>query len=152
LLKTPYLNHHRLVLASTKGTPKYHAIDTLLKGVEVRLPAGSTFTDKDGNVRDKIRVRWWLKPDPQRTIAETVFPPDPSLPSAPFVAITNWEPYTSDQPPTIFGHYWLPKDWPVEPLASNVICVDFSAGKGGPLAAYSLNSECAEEGQYTNVD
>jgi len=73
-LQTPYLNHDRLLLESTKGTPEYDAIDTLLKGVEVQLPAGSTFADKDGNRRDKIRVRWWLEPDPQRTIAETVFP------------------------------------------------------------------------------
>ncbi len=130
-LQTPYLNHDRLLLESTKGTPEYDAIDTLLKGVEVQLPAGSTFADKDGNLRDKIRVRWWLKPDPQRTIAETVFPLDSSLAAVPVTTTTNWEPYGSDQPPVIFGHYWLPKDWPIRPLTPNVICVDFSAGKGG---------------------
>jgi len=119
------------LLESTKGTPEYDAIDTLLKGVEVQLPAGSTFADKDGNLRDKIRVRWWLKPDPQRTIAETVFPLDSSLAAVPVTTTTNWEPYGSDQPPVIFGHYWLPKDWPIRPLTPNVICVDFSAGKGG---------------------
>ncbi len=147
LLQTPYLNHDRLLRGSTKGTPEYDAIDTLLKGVEVRLPAGSTFADKDAYLRAKIRVRWWLRRDPQGTIAETVFPPDPSLPKIPFATATDWEPYGSDQPPVIFGHYWLPKDWPIRPLAPNVICVDFSAGKGGPLVAYSLNPERAEEPQ-----
>jgi hypothetical protein len=152
LLQRPFLNHDRLLPGSTKGTPEYDGIDTLLKGVEAQLPAGSTFTDKDGNVRDKIRVHWWLRPDPQKTIAKTVFPPDQGLPNIPFATVTDWEPYGPNQPPVIFGHYWLPKDWPLTPLAPNVICVDFSAGKGGPLVAYSLGPESAEEGQFTSVD
>src|SRR5258708_28970111 len=70
-----------------------------------------------------------------------------SLPMPPLATAANWESYDADQPPVIFGHYWLPKDWPIGPLAPNVICVDFSAGKGGPLVAYSLNPERAEEPQ-----
>ena len=49
-------------------------LPVIIARVEAKLPAGSTFRDKDGHVRDKIRVCWWLKPDPQRTIVETVFP------------------------------------------------------------------------------
>jgi hypothetical protein len=100
-LRTPYLTPDRLVLASRRGTPEYQAIETLSKGIEAELPVGSTFFDKDGNVRDKIRVRWWLKPDPQRTIAETVFPPDPSLPNGPFTSVTTWPEYGPDQPPVV---------------------------------------------------
>jgi hypothetical protein len=74
VLRTPWLAPDMLRLASTKGTLEYDSVETLLKGVEAKLPAGSTFRDKDGHVRDKIRVCWWLKPDPQRTIVETVFP------------------------------------------------------------------------------
>ena len=70
----------------------------------------------------------------------------------PLATAANWESYDADQPPVIFGHYWLPKDWPIGPVASNVICVDFSAGKGGPLVAYSLNPESAEKGEFTSVD
>ena len=48
LLKTPYLTPESLVSASTKGTPEYRAVETLLKGVEATLPARLSFFDKDG--------------------------------------------------------------------------------------------------------
>jgi hypothetical protein len=110
-------------------------VETVLKGVEARLPDGVSFFDKDKNERHKIRVRWWLKPDPERTVADTVFPPDPTLPNTRFATPSNWEPYDPTEPPIIFGHYWLPKGWPPAPILTNVICVDHSAGKGGPLVA-----------------
>ncbi|MDR5907133.1 hypothetical protein [Franzmannia qiaohouensis] len=31
----------------------------MLKGLEIRLPAGHEFHDKDGNLRRHIRTRWW---------------------------------------------------------------------------------------------
>src|SRR5260221_8710287 len=57
-LKTAYLTPEGLGLASTKGTPEYRAIETLLKGVEASLPSEVPFLDKDGNPRHEIRVRW----------------------------------------------------------------------------------------------
>jgi hypothetical protein len=150
-LGTPYLSHQGLVLAATKGTQEYQAVDTLLKGVEAKLPNRTTFTDKDGNVRHEIRVRWWLKPDPKRTIAESVFPPDPTMPQIPLLSVSSWPEYGSELPPVIFGHYWLPASWPIAPITHNVICVDFSAGKGGPLVAYSLDPERATDGEFTSV-
>jgi hypothetical protein len=122
-----------LVTASTKGTPEYRPVETLLKGVEATLPPGWSFFDKDERERTQIRVRWWLKPDAERTVADTVFPPNPNLPKTPFTTPSQWEPYELTEPPVIFGHYWLPKDWPLAPIMPNVICVDYSAGKGGPL-------------------
>jgi hypothetical protein len=46
-------------LGSRKGDPIYKAIETVCKGPEVELPAGITFKDKDGKVRDEVRVKWW---------------------------------------------------------------------------------------------
>ncbi len=140
-----------LVTASTEGTPEYRAVETLLKGVEARLPSKVPFFDKDGNPRHQIRVRWWLKPDAERTVVDTVFPPDPTLPNTRFTTSSQWEPYELTEPPVIFGHYWLPKDWPAAPIMPNVICVDYSAGKGGPLVAYSFDPERAREGEFTSV-
>ena len=74
-LKTPYLTPESLVKASTKGTPEYWAVETLLKGVEASLPKGFSNFDKDGHERTEIRVRWWLEPNVERTVGETVFPP-----------------------------------------------------------------------------
>lgn len=151
-LQTPYLTHDRLVLGSTKDAPEYEAIETLLKGVEIELPSGVKLSDKQGYDRDKIRVRWWLKPDPQRTFADTIFPPNPNSPEGPVGIATDWEFYDADQPPVVFGHYWLPPDSPKIPMAPNVICVDFSASLGGPLVAYSINPECPAAGRFTSVD
>ena len=46
--------------------------------------------------------------------------------------------YDSDEP-VFFGHYWqagIPA-----PLLPKVACVDYSAGKGGPLVAYRWEGE-----------
>jgi hypothetical protein len=150
-LKTPYLTPEGLGPASTKETPEYRAVEALLKGVEASLPSEVPFFDKDGNPRHEIRVRWWLKPDSERTVADTVFPPDPTLPNTRFTTPSQWEPYELTEPPVIFGHYWLPKDWPPAPILPNVICVDYSAGKDGPLVAYSFDPERAREGEFTSV-
>ena len=56
------------------------------------------------------------------------------------------------EPPVIFGHYWLPKDWAPAPILPNVICVDHSAGNGGPLVAYSFDPERAGEGEFTSAE
>jgi hypothetical protein len=152
LLKTPYLTPESLVNASTKGTPEYWAVETLLKGVEASLPEGLSHFDKDGHRRTQIRVCWWLKPDPEGTVADTVFPPNPDLPNARFTTSDEWESYDPTEPPVIFGHYWLPKDWSPAPIMPNVICVDYSAGKGGPLVAYSFDAERAREGEFTSVE
>jgi hypothetical protein len=141
-----------LVSASTKGTSEYWAVETLLKGVEATLPDKIPYFDKDGHERTEIRVRWWLKPDAERTVADTVFPPDPNMPNTRFTTPSQWEPYELTEPPVIFGHYWLPKDWALAPIMPNVICVDYSAGMGGPLVAYSFDPERAREGEFTSAE
>lgn len=35
------------------------AIETVLKGMEIELPDGQSFFDKDGNARHNVRVRWF---------------------------------------------------------------------------------------------
>jgi hypothetical protein len=64
----------------------------------------------------------------------------------------RWEPYDPTVPPVIFGHYWLPKGYPLEHILPNVICVDYSAGKGGPLVACSFHPEGAREGEFTSAE
>jgi hypothetical protein len=53
------LNYDALKAASDKKSPIHDAIEVILKGVEVRLPHGSSFKDKEGHVRHEIRTRWW---------------------------------------------------------------------------------------------
>lgn len=42
-------------------------------------------------------------------------------------------------PPVIFGHYWLTGQPSLE--SSRLACIDYSAGKGGPLVAYRFDGE-----------
>ena len=53
------LTQELLIEASREGSWQYQAVETILKGKEVLMPAGTSFKDKDGNTRHEIRVRWW---------------------------------------------------------------------------------------------
>jgi hypothetical protein len=118
---------------------EFHAVDTLLKGPEVALPDEATFTDKDGAIRDSMRVKWWLNPAATcremalmgQDDAESI-PEGLSFPRDEWAAIpVEW--------PTFFGHYWRSPDEPVTVYGPKLACLDFSAVKGGPLVAYQWN-------------
>ena len=44
--------------------------------------------------------------------------------------------YGSDQPLVFVGHYWLDGSQKPEPVAPNVVCLDYSLAIGGRLVAY----------------
>ena len=48
-----------VVAASRRGAMEFRTIEGLTKGLEIPLPPGYEFYDKDGHRRDKVRVRWW---------------------------------------------------------------------------------------------
>jgi hypothetical protein len=127
--------------SSIKGSWQYEAIETLLKGKEVRLPGDQSFHDKDGNPRHKIRVRWWDQS--ARTYREAFMGPDSAvthIPDDPIEGDHLLE-YGPSEKPVILGHYWMEGD-PV-PLAQNIACVDYSVAKpGGKLVAYRWDGEC----------
>lgn len=132
------LSESGFIEASRKGTDVYHAVETLLKGVETSLPDGEKFHDKDGNPRYEIRTQWWNKQ--ARTYAEA------SLPQGIVSHLTAHEipesachGYPDDAPPLFIGHYWL-KGEP-KPLLHNLACLDYSVAKGGKLVAYQLNTK-----------
>lgn len=52
-----------LIYESVKiGTHLNEAIEITLKGKEMSMPKGSFFTDKDGEERSEIRIKWWENP------------------------------------------------------------------------------------------
>src|SRR5690606_7295131 len=51
-----------------KHSLEFVAMETLLKGMEVELPAGVSFKDKDGHIRKRTRTEWWIPK--ARTYAE----------------------------------------------------------------------------------
>lgn len=127
-----------LVRASNrKGDPLGEAVDVLLKGPEVQLPAGMTFRDKEGHERDAIRVRWW--DGAAVTYRDAYIGPDGvEMPDVPMI-----RPLDIPEPdrPTFIGHYWFSPAQGPTPAARRVVCVDYSVAKGGPLMAYRFDGE-----------
>lgn len=117
---------------SRKGTAVSLAVVELCKGPE-RLIA-SPFLDKDGTLRKKARVCWWAEqPDDGRVWCIRGGRP---------VLTELLEPLNEAWPlrkPVIFGHYWLAPSLPAKPLTPLAACLDFSAGKGGPLGCYRFD-------------
>ena len=124
-----------------KDTPDltvFKAVEAVLKGVEVPLPAPHTFRDKDGHERDRVRVRWWdndatdfrraaMLPPQDRE----AFPEDP-VPAHTLIGHDGGK-------PVFVGHYWLTGAPTV--LSGKVACLDYSVAKGGKLVAYRWDGE-----------
>lgn len=133
------LDEAMLHKAATKGSPEFEAVELLLKGREIRLPEGCRFSDKQGFSRSKIRTRWWLS-GAGKSYRELVLPDCAEVPAIPVPADQGLalRAYDPKEPPVFVGHYWLPAGRPT-PLASNVVCLDYSVAKGGLLVAYRWN-------------
>jgi hypothetical protein len=120
------------------GPSLYRAAETILKGLEVRLPDGHAFEDKDGHSRTQARVRWWDPgADTFRKAAITTEDFSEGLPDAPISAGARLG-YEGVKP-VFFGHYWM-RGTPVL-LTPKAVCLDYGVGKGGPLCAYRWSGE-----------
>ena len=120
---------------------EFRAVETLLKGKEIKLPAGQQFHDKDGNPRHEIRVRWW---DVEaKTYRRAFLGPESALSHIPEdpIDVEHRIDYSSAEPPVFIGHYWMEGE--PDLLAPNVACLDWSIAspKGGRLVAYCWDGE-----------
>ncbi|MCU7835896.1 MAG: metallophosphoesterase [gamma proteobacterium symbiont of Taylorina sp.] len=124
--------------SSQKGTIEYNAIEVLLKGLEIKLPDGNSFKDKDGHIRHKIRVKWWLND------AETYY--DYALVhKAAMTSISKEKllkdkiiPAYSGTKAVFFGHYWF-TDKP-RILTEKIVCLDYSIANKEKLVCYRWNN------------
>lgn len=127
--------------AASRGTrmEMFDAVETLLKGVEVSLPDGVHFTDKDGHIRKQVRTRWW---DASATTYRAAAIIDP--------AVAVGQDFDAELPehamfwkeegaPAFVGHYWLTGVPEIQ--NSKVAVVDYSIANGGCLAAYRWDGE-----------
>jgi hypothetical protein len=116
----------------------FTAVEVLLKGLEVPLPAPHSFLDKDGTERREVRVRWW---DPNATTYDRAAVLNglsgKPLPDLPIPAYARISPLTDK--PVFFGHYWF--SGKPEICTPHAACVDYSAGAGGKLVAYRWDGE-----------
>ena len=128
------LSDAQVIRAADRSDPLYALTEEIAKGPEHLLPDGTSFTDKDGTERHEIRVQWWRpKARNWREVALSV--PDPAaLPDTPLPPALRETGYDAGERPVFFGHYWL-SGRPVL-QGPNVLCLDYSAGKAGPLVSY----------------
>jgi hypothetical protein len=121
-----------------KGEPAYDALETVLKGLEIPLPEGVEFKDKDGKVRRNVRTRWWKDhPITYRDLA--IAPTDviAQIPHEP--APEDILPGYDGEKPVFVGHYWM--SGTPRPLSARVACLDYSVAAGGKLCAYRWDGE-----------
>lgn len=117
--------------AVTKGSTAYGYLNNVLKGKELKLPAGVSFLDKDGFERKNTRIKWWLESRGMSWNDYAISLPNP-LPE--LTIKTTEKAYENTEKPVFFGHYWL-KGIPTL-MTKNVCCLDYSIAKGDKLAAY----------------
>lgn len=132
------LTDELILWSSQEGHWAFVAVEALCKGLEVDLPIGASFHDKDGQVRRKMRLRWWEQDfSTYRKAALVASDIIDQIPDTPMPADSRVKVY--EGPPVFFGHYWQVG----KPLLfrDNVACVDYSAGKGGALVAYRWGGE-----------
>jgi hypothetical protein len=128
-----------LAESERKNSDLHAAIEDVLKGPELKLPAGRSIVDKAGHSRNTVRVKWYEPPN-ERTYRGYHFGSDdvPDLEIDP-VLLDGMVGYPEDAPPVFVGHYWLTGT--PNPLAANVACTDYSVAKGGKLVAYRWDGE-----------
>ena len=139
------LSEELVIAASRKKSAEHQAIEHLLKGPEITIPA--PYPDKDGSPRFEARYRWWsadagtslragaLIPKGSKTTNGGEYPP---LPQTPLDEPPPVEPY-SDAVPVLYGHYW--ENGTPTITSDRTACVDYSVAKGGPLVAYRWQGE-----------
>ncbi len=139
------VSHAFLLEACTYSSPLHEAVEIVLKGKELELPAGAFFVDKDGHRRTSIRTKWFTAPAAtyeEYALQSDKIECDVAIPygTPPILSREAYVPYPASAPPVFVGHYWLHADVPSR-LASNVACLDYSVAKGGFLCAYRWDGE-----------
>lgn len=134
------LSPEQIWFAARAGTAMNEVVEILCKGPERSLPEPFVIHDSQGVARKKVRVKWWpvegVEVPSWRDVAISV--DDVSeLPEGPAPDDVRNLGYGSKEPVVFFGHYWL-TGRPVR-QAHNVMCLDYSAGLGGPLASYRVD-------------
>ena len=126
--------------SSRKGSEAYNTIETLLKGLEITLPPGHYFLDKEKNKRTNIRAQWWRTE--KLTYRDLAMVPGSEIEKIPHVPVAaHILPGYDGKKPVFVGHYWMTGK--PAPLNEHIACLDYSvAGEhGGKLCAYRFAGE-----------
>lgn len=140
----PFLNSNNslpdknIQLAFDQVSPLFDLCEILLKGKELELPNGINYTDKDGHIRHRTRIRWWVTD--AKYLSEICLIPDAQLKSLPKQAIDTISYLYQSQIPIFFGHYWFTGKPAI--LSPKIACLDYSAAiNDNKLVAYRWQGE-----------
>ena len=124
------------VQGSKRGSDVYYAVENILKGIECKLPEGYSFEDKNGQVRNKVRLKWWDEQATRLPEAAT----NAGEADLPEMELPDHTYRYRDSVPLFFGHYWL--QGTPEILSPTIAGVDYtSLSEGGKLVAYRWQGE-----------
>jgi hypothetical protein len=123
------------------GSRPWEARETLLNGLEARLPDNVSFEDYYGIRRRRIRVNWWA-PE-QTTFRDAAVIDDSQRNTIPDIPIPDGSP-TYEGLLCFFGHYWMRGTPRIQhPYA---VCLDYSVAlDDGALCAYQFRGESTAE-------
>jgi hypothetical protein len=133
------LTDELLHLSNIRGSQANLVIEETLKGKEFAIPAAYVWCDKDGHARVSNRIKWWKQPG-SATYGDLLFSCPPEMQDEKVPDDISITVYPEDAPPVFIGHYWLEDEFPVI-QAENVICLDYSVAKDGPLVGYRFDWE-----------
>lgn len=136
------IDEHFIQASAVPGSFEAAVFDRLLRGTDMRLPRGLTFTGSDGLTRAFFRTKFWE--DNPQTYGDVVFQPDALPDGVSKTPLSEAEKnalvrYGPDEPMLFVGHYW--RSGIPAPIRPNLACLDYSAVLYGKLAAYRLDQE-----------
>lgn len=147
----PYLDNNRVACADAwqtlccDGTAAFAAAETILKGMEIPLPRGVQYADKDGHIRKRTRTHWWLA-DEDLTYRDLAMVPADIIEHIPHEPVPlHLQTGYDGLKPLFIGHYWMSGQ--PQPISQDIACVDWSiAASDSPkakLCAYQWDGERA---------
>ncbi len=125
------------------GTDAFAAAETILKGMEIPLPKGVEFTDKDGHIRKRTRTNWWLAQE-GLTYRDLAMVPAEIIEHIPHEPVPmHLQTGYDGLKPLFIGHYWM--SGKPQPINETIACVDWSiAASDNPkakLCAYQWDAK-----------
>lgn len=116
----------------------YSVFEELLKGKEFELAPEQSFLDKDGESRNKARIKWFQSVNNRRYNKDLFLGIDREFgEQAVDELILNKLPKYDSEIHVFFGHYWL--SGKPESSNSNAICLDYSVARNGHLVAFKFD-------------
>ncbi len=143
-LLAPYLDHRHAPTdlsfftdSAIEHSAAWQARETLLNGLEMRLPEGSHFKDYYGIQRRRIRLNWW-DPD-QSTYRDSAVIDVTQRDRIPDLPLPSTAP-SYHESLVFFGHYWMRGIPSIR--HPRAVCLDYSVAlPDGALCAYRYQGE-----------